>query len=184
MVATIGLVLGGCAHIAGVNEPARPGYAHISVSRLDDGRPSVTVFHVKSNTGLFTRLDIPPNVHEIATFALRPGDHTLEVACLRPNAVDVVDGLWFFDVTVEANQSYLLDCTPSKAEGNALYDNHFSLTRVEPQEEIKEPPLEIGPWLGCYDVGSARRMLRCVSAPCGSSMSSVPQRPACTRPLS
>jgi len=139
-VAAIPLALGGCAYIAGINAPARAGYAHVSISRLDGGRPAVTVFQVKSNNGLFARLDIPPNVHEIESFALKPGDHTLQVACLRPNAVDIVDGTWSFDVAVEANQSYVLDCAPAKAEGNDYYDNHFALTRVEPQEACTKWP--------------------------------------------
>jgi len=130
LVASIPWALGGCAYIAGINEPPRAGYAHVSIARLDRGRPAVTVVHVRSNTGLFVELDIPPDVHEIVSFALKPGDHTLDVACTRPNAVDIVDGWWFFKVAVEANQSYLLDCAPMKA-GKDDYDNHFSLTRVE-----------------------------------------------------
>jgi hypothetical protein len=149
-IAAIPLALGGCAHIAGINQPARAGHAHVSISRLDGGRPAVTVFHVKSRSGLFTGLNIPPNVHEIASFALRPGEHTLEVACLRPNAVDIVDGSWFFDVAVEANRTYVLDCAPTKAEGNDYYYNHFSLIRVD-TGDARESTLEPGTWIGCYD---------------------------------
>ena len=130
-LAPIALALGSCAYIAGVNEPARAGYAHISVPRLVDGRPSVTVFRVHSKKGLFVQLDLPSDEHEVASFALKPGDHTLEVACLRPNAVDVVDGLWSFNVTVEANESYVLDCTPTKAKGQNYFENHFALSKVE-----------------------------------------------------
>lgn len=134
LAAAIPLAVGGCAYIAGINEPPQHGYAHITIPRLDHGRLAVNVFSVHSKKGLFATLNLPPDVHEMPSFALRPGGHVLELACLRPDAVSLIDEVWTFDVTVEANQNYTLDCAPAKVRQDGYFGNHFSLTPAAPEK--------------------------------------------------
>jgi hypothetical protein len=82
----------------------------------------------------------------LTAFSLSPRVHLLEIECQRPNARVALHGGIDFEMTVEPDTTYLLDCAP---EGD--YDNHFSLARVD-AEEGNQPPLDVSRWLGCYQV--------------------------------
>jgi hypothetical protein len=146
--------LGGC-YITGLNQPARHGSAHITIPRIDDHTMAVYVYAANSKHR-FVEQRIPKEQRDgLFAFSLKSGTHVLEIDCYRPNAVTVLHGGIDFAVTVEADTAYVLDCEPKQDPRYGYYDNHFSLTRVEPVA-IKEPPLERGPWLGCYDVSVAK----------------------------
>jgi len=144
------LLFGGC-YIVGLNGPPRRGYAHVTVPRLADGKVAVYVFGTHSRPDFIEQRIPKERRGGLTAFSLSPRVHLLEIECQRPNAWVAVHGGIDFEMTVEPDTNYVLDCAPGSD-----FDNHFSLTRVEPQEAGKEPPLEIGPWLGCYDVTADR----------------------------
>ncbi len=151
LIAACCLMFGGC-YITGLNEPSRHGSAHITIPRIDDHTAAVYV-HAASSKHHIVKQRVPMEQRDgLIQFSLSPGTHVLEIDCFRPNAVAVLHGGFDFEATVEADATYVLDCEPKRDPRSGYYhDNHFSLTRVEP-EAIEEPPLERGPWLGCYDV--------------------------------
>lgn len=116
------------------------------VPRLPDGNVAVYVYGTHSRHHFIEQL-IPKELRDgPAEFSLSPRAHLLEIECRRPNAWVILHGGINFETPVEPDTTYVLDCAPTSD-----YENHFSLTRVEP-EETKEPPPQPDPWIGCYDV--------------------------------
>jgi len=146
------MVVGGC-NVSRLSRSAERGTARITIPRIDDHTMAVYLYATHSKHR-FVEHSIPKEQRDgLDAFSLSPGTHVLEIDCHRPKAVAVVHGGIDFEVTVEADAMYVLDCDPKPDPDYGYYDNHFSLTRIEPKNS-PDPPLELGPWLWCYAVSA------------------------------
>jgi len=105
-------LLGGCA-FARLETAPQLGEAFVVVARLPDGKPAVSVYGINSRHRLFSQ-----PLRDVHSFGVKPGTYILDVDCLRPQAVAVVDGSFDFVLSVDANRRYLLDCAPREKESN------------------------------------------------------------------
>lgn len=117
--------LAGCS-LARVNEGPRPGFAHITLARQPSGESAILVFEIESRHRFISQ-PLSRALWDPSTIDLRPGHYVLEIECRRPDAGVVVDGGIDFEVSVRADETYVLDCAPSWTHGYA--ENNFALTK-------------------------------------------------------
>ncbi|MEO7324033.1 MAG: hypothetical protein ABIW82_04315 [Dokdonella sp.] len=131
LIVTGSLLIGGC-YITGLNHAARRGTALITIPRIDDHTMAVYVFAASSKHHIVEQRVPSEQRDGLAAFSLSAGTHVLEIDCYRPNAVAVLHGGIDFEAMVEADATYILDCEPKRDPRYDYFENHFSLTRVEP----------------------------------------------------
>jgi len=108
-----------------VNGPRRSGYAQVAIPRQPDGKIAIYVFGIDSKHHFLTQPLKRDVSWALSSLTLKPGTYSLEIECQRPGAGIVVDGGTDFEITVEADQSYVLDCAPTKDVQYGYPENNF-----------------------------------------------------------
>jgi hypothetical protein len=124
----IPFLLTGCS-LARVNQSAMPDRALVLVGSLSTGEPSVTLRSIYSEHRiLFQDIDRAPQI------SLRPGSYLVELECNRPGGSLFLHVFPEFRFSVEADRTYILDCSPGPA-GDGF------LLRERPNNSFKPKPL-------------------------------------------
>ena len=119
------IALAGCS-LSPVISPPRAPHATVSLAHSADGALAVQVYSFHAQGSLVTRTVAQRD--KLETFYLAPGEYTIEIACLKSfrNAQGqdvrwyVADAASSFALSVVADRSYELNCTPS-ASGEGFY---------------------------------------------------------------
>ena|SRR5450432_466716 len=130
------ILLTGCS-LARVDVPPQAGYAQVTIARQADGKPAIYVFDIDSKHHFRTQPLEQETSLALSSLTFKPGTYSLEIECERPGAGVVVDGGIDFEVSVQADTIYVLDCSPTKNAEYGYPENNFALSKLQPNYSLK-----------------------------------------------
>jgi len=118
--AFIYFALSGCA-VVEVNQQTPPGYARVTIGKLDNGRDAVGVFAVYYDrhrydpevTSIITSHEpLVRKTENVSWLSMRPGHYLLNANCYLPDANIPVyfEAIELHPIVVKANKTYTLSC--------------------------------------------------------------------------
>ena len=116
--AAIALMLSGCS-LALVNQSAPDGHALVRVARLPTGEPAVVLRSIHSKHMLRSQ-----DIESADQVSLRPGTYIADLECGRPGGRIYLHALPTFRFSVQADATYVIDCSPNGNDDGFVLRSH------------------------------------------------------------